>query len=99
MKNMTTQTKQYIDLTDIIAFRFDCTKCGATLSLPVSAAHLKPALNSCPHCDAMWASTPGRSHSDVILDFREALKKVQSILDKDYPAPLAFTMVLEVTGS
>ena len=93
---MTIQTKNYIDLADITTFRFDCKNCGATLSFPVSDTRAKLALDQCPNCRATWALRPGLSHSEIILQFRDVLKRLQTIMGEDYPDPLNFTMKLEV---
>jgi hypothetical protein len=54
---MLTQTKRYIALGDISAFRFRCKnkKCGTELSLPLQENYslTKPA-DWCPNCGAGW---------------------------------------------
>ena len=32
---MTSQTKYYVELPDILAVRCECKRCGATVSLPI----------------------------------------------------------------
>lgn len=93
---MTIQTKQYIDLTDIVTFRFDCKQCGAILSLPISDQRSKLAVDCCPNCKAEWTLRQGGSHLETLLEFRQALRNMQAIMAKDYPNPLEFTVTLEV---
>ena len=93
---MTIQTKQYIDLSDVVAFRFDCKQCGATLSLPLSDPRPKLALEHCPNCKTAWTMKTGVDYNRVISDFRESLKRVSEIMPEDSPHKLEFTMVLEV---
>ena len=93
---MTIQTKQYIDLSDVVAFRFDCKQCGATLSLPLSDPRQKLALQHCPNCKTAWTMTTGLDYNQLISDFRESLKRMGEITQEDSPHKLEFTMVLEV---
>jgi hypothetical protein len=92
---MTRQTKHYIDLSEITHFRFDCKKCGATLSLPMQDTRAL-VLNACPSCGVPWTQRPGTAYDKVILGFRTALQEVQHIIADDYPHPLEFMIVLEV---
>ena len=91
---MTTQTKQFIELTDIVAFRFNCKNCGSTLSLPVSDERTRLVLDLCPNCKTQWAMTHGIAPDQFILGFREALKRIQATMVKD--SKLEFTMMLEI---
>ena len=92
---MTAQTKHYISLSDVTHFRFDCKKCGATLSLPISDTR-ELALKTCPSCKIVWTAREGRALDKVIQAFRESLQDVQKIAADDYPAPLDFTIMLEL---
>lgn len=55
---MTSQTKTFIELGDMISFRFRCKseKCGAELHIPLQSdfTMMRPA-NECPNCHRGWA--------------------------------------------
>lgn len=93
---MTTQTKQYIDLSDIVAFRFDCKQCDAALSLPLSDNRTKLALAVCPNCKTVWAQRQGIAYDEIINEFKAHLKRAAEIMGQQYSDPLGFSMVLEI---
>jgi uncharacterized paraquat-inducible protein A len=53
---MTSQTKHYIQLSDILAVRFECKECGAAVSLPISMKINFSRISVCPNCGNPWAT-------------------------------------------
>ena len=56
---MTTQTRKFIELADIIGMRFDCRKCRTSLSLPMEKSPNPPS--QCPNCRCDWTAMPDGS--------------------------------------
>jgi transposase-like protein len=50
---MTSQTKCFIELTDIVAIRLNCRKCKASITLPFSGYRDMPYV--CPNCEAQFS--------------------------------------------
>ena len=51
---MTSQTKHYIEIKDLLALRCDCKTCGASLSLPLKEDAAR-SIEACPACGKVWA--------------------------------------------
>jgi hypothetical protein len=66
---MTSQTKTFIELADIVGLRMECKNCGISLlvnqqSLTTLTGEHNSSLRSCPHCANSWTqldtyTTPG----------------------------------------
>lgn len=97
---MTSQTKQYIELSDVLALRFDCKnpKCGASLS--ASARDFRQnALNVCPMCKESWARVNETSCELAIGEFIEAFRRLERMLSSDGGFPTGFTLKIEIKES
>jgi hypothetical protein len=57
-REMTTQTQQFIELSDVIALRCECRHCKAVLLIPIPG-DINGALLKCPKCKHEWA---GQEH-------------------------------------
>ncbi|MBZ5706856.1 MAG: hypothetical protein LAN63_16015 [Acidobacteriia bacterium] len=95
---MTNHTKTFIDLSDIVGFRFECKnpKCGAALTLPMLAdINRGQPLRTCPSCRSSWAQVGGAegygatNYEMYIEDLVECLKKLKG-------APFGFVLTLEL---
>src|SRR5580700_4119964 len=86
---MTSQTKKYIEFSDIIGLRLECKKCGCALLLGLEKdpptvetflSNSNKVLSSCPTCGATWTGLPdGRlSFDSEIKDFFRRLRYVQN---------------------
>lgn len=71
---MTSQSKTYIEPKDIIAVQFECNKCSASVSLPISInmnfAH------ACPNCGAAWTSV---MQSSIQKDLKECADAIAGL--------------------
>jgi hypothetical protein len=88
---MTTQTKKYIELSDIVGLRFACKneKCGAVLTLPLAEnINLTHPLQKCPHCGVGWAVINGSGYEGYVQRFIEGIKRMEQ--------PFGFALTLEL---
>jgi hypothetical protein len=92
---MTTQTKQYIELSDILALRFQCkTKgCGASLDLPINA-NTADSLKKCPKCRKGWTTLENTSYEGEIDNFVNTALHLKGIL-----SALGFDLSIEIKPS
>jgi hypothetical protein len=94
---MTSQTKKFIELSDIIALRFECKnqKCKSTLTTSVRDFR-QGTLNACPVCKNPWATVNGGSCELAISDFMQAFHKMEKMLGSGGEFPAGFSITLEV---
>jgi predicted RNA-binding Zn-ribbon protein involved in translation (DUF1610 family) len=78
---MTSQTKHYIELSDILSVRCDCKECGASLSLPL-AANIAYSLFKCPKCGVGWVRFDGGTHELTLTTFMSEMEKIKALLPK-----------------
>ncbi len=94
---MTIETRQYIELTDILAMVVVCEGCSASLSLPINSDVLRLPLN-CPNCGAEWSQPPAPttkplSKAERLRVFYEAFHKLrQSLASKSVTSQFRFTL-------
>jgi hypothetical protein len=100
---MTIQTKHFIELSDLLALRFACKNCGATLTLLLSDHKLSNGegspqmfLSRCPSCNHSWAEIGDANYEPNIRRATVALKRLQDLLIGDSKAPLGFDLVIEI---
>lgn len=75
---MTTQTQQFIELSDILALRAQCANpdCRTVLLVPLSGS-INGALDKCPKCKQGWAKQDsGVTSSPDIQRLVDSLKHV-----------------------
>lgn len=74
---MTSQTKHYVYLSDVVALRGECGRCGATLSLPINLTPMRvEGLRVCPSCNEPWAQSNGSSIEPSIKEFVDKLRQL-----------------------
>ena len=97
---MTSQTKQYIEFSDIVALHGQCKRCGATVSLPLAAKLLRTeGLSRCPNCNEAWAEIfESNSILPSINEFIEHFKQIQNILARrrELSKDGGFILMLEI---
>jgi len=57
MGTMTSQTKQYIELSDLVALRFECKNCKTAVLIPLGQAFDLNKLRDCPACGRDFISS------------------------------------------
>lgn len=76
---MTTQTRKFIELADILGMRFDCRKCHASVSLTLEKSRPSPP-RQCPNCRCDWTEMPdGTDHKEEFQVLSDALAAVSSL--------------------
>ncbi len=76
---MTSQTKHYIEMSDILSVRCDCKECGASLSLPL-ASNLAYSLFKCPKCGKPWVRFEGGTYELTITNFMKGMEELKGLL-------------------
>jgi len=101
---MTSQTKHYVELTDIVAIRCECRRCGASVSLPVMENVRTEGLQCCPSCNEHWAQLnpvlPHQSIEPAIRTFIGSLTTFKGVLERtsSNQSEGGFRLTLEVKG-
>lgn len=94
---MTTKTGRYVELSDILGLRFECRKCGTSLSFPVPNRCDYRRLQSCPNCKEPWArSVDGESIEAEIESAVEHLVTLRGLLQPQSKFKTELSLFLEV---
>jgi hypothetical protein len=76
---MTVEHRWYLELPEIIAVRFECKGCGATLGFPANNwKQLTPV--KCKNCDREWMMT-GSTVERALRSFGESLERLRDEKD------------------
>jgi Zn finger protein HypA/HybF involved in hydrogenase expression len=65
---MTSQTKHYIEVSDILGIRCECKNCHAVLTLPL-AKDVGNTLLKCPRCGKPWTRLENSTHEIQVSEF------------------------------
>jgi hypothetical protein len=77
---MTTETRTLIDLSDILAMQYKCTKCGATFSIPIALAIEHPM--KCYNCRIDWHPVPDSFHRVRLNELTRAIaQSIQTLAE------------------
>jgi len=95
---MTSQTKKFIELSDILAFHFRCKRenCGTELSVPLQTTFGRHQVaDSCPNCGSDWlVVNTGISGSGSSI--APALDKIAAYINEISRWPGNFELTLEL---
>jgi hypothetical protein len=72
---MTSQTKKFIEIPDIIAFRFECADCHTCATIPTDNFQKMP--RACVNCGAEWAIPHSPSVQETFQHLGEAMRSAQ----------------------
>jgi hypothetical protein len=78
---MTTQTKTFIEPSDILGIRLECGECGMTVTLPISRTMSFKGLGYCPNCNEAWLVMPHDTIESEIAEFMGAARTLAHRLD------------------
>ncbi len=99
---MTSQSKRFIELTDILALNFVCKDCGAAISVsPKEYLRRKRngTISDCPICGHSWAQVNNASCELTVEQFVQALEKLAFTLGtQDGAFPAGFSLILEISA-
>jgi transcription elongation factor Elf1 len=94
---MTSETKKFIELGDVLSLRFECKHCDSELMISslrdIGKQEEHGKLDKCPVCGRDWACVSGSSCEMTIAKFLESLNALRGVL-KSFPA--GFYLTLEV---
>lgn len=91
---MTTQTKKFIEPSDILGLRLECADCHATLLLPISNDVKIKQLYVCPHCQRPWVRLPGATAEIAIAECMAHIRTLSGMLSGGQYN--GFTLSLEI---
>jgi hypothetical protein len=96
---MTTQTKRFIELQDVLGLRFECKECHASLSLPLTKDLNASRLRTCPHCNNPWLSmmagpTGGSTVEGDVTALVDAIKRLDSRFDGSSGFPVGCSLLV-----
>ena len=77
---MTSQTKQFIDVSDMLAFRLECKHCGSSLLVSLKKFGTLPLV--CVNCSSDWFDDPDNLGRAVIGQFAGMAKKLNGLLER-----------------
>ncbi len=89
---MTSQTRKFIEIADIVGLRFECknAECGASLSLPLhQGVNRTDTLKNCPHCGKQWTMLNDS-------DYAVQLKRLLDLLRLLGEAPIGCRFTFEI---
>lgn len=100
---MTTQTKKFIELSDILALRFECKECHSELLVSslqdISKRNEQGKLSNCPVCRRPWASISGSTCELTIAEFLTSLNRLRGMIGTHEGAfPAGFSLTVEIEG-
>src|ERR1700722_15117710 len=95
---MTSQTKHYIVLGDLLGLRLQCKGCDSALSLPLE--NIGDAIpQKCPNCKNEWFNPNAqRTASAPVLAFVDVYRRLQEAFHSGKPVTAGFSLNLEVSG-
>lgn len=97
---MTSEVKNYIELSDIIRFRFECRGCKAIIELRLDDVK-KGILGQCPMCREGWTSFHGadnvwHDHEQLFIGLAQGIKKAHELSTDGI---IGFLLKLEIKTS
>jgi hypothetical protein len=95
---VTIQTKQYVELSDIVSIRVECNKCRTALCFEMPKEFNTGSLVTCPNCNAWWAAAPNSASVEpAIARFLSAFRELNdSIKTKKQTGTIGFALLLEI---
>jgi hypothetical protein len=92
---MTSQTKVFLDPSDIVALRLECKQCGATLTLALSGAIEAKKLRTCPHCNNPWTMMHEKTIEPLVEKVINSLSSLNRSMDES-GFPWGCSLTLEI---
>jgi hypothetical protein len=99
---MTTETRNFIELSDVIALCLKCRHCDAELHVTVDELPREKALSHCPNCQRPWATVDhnqltSHDYAKEITGFMDVLLKTKSLVQAQ--TGLGFTLTLGIKNA
>lgn len=77
---MTSQTKCFIEMSDVIALHVECNHCHTSLSLSLQEGVKEGVIKKCPSCGMEWTLIKETNYEKVISEFVNQLKLFMNVL-------------------
>jgi hypothetical protein len=78
---MTSQTKHFIELPDVVAVQLACRRCGAAVCLSLAKEIRLETFRICPNCSEPWLALPGGSTVELtVKEFITALRTLACLI-------------------
>lgn len=87
---MTTQTKQYIEISDMASVRYECKQCRTSVAAPINGFSTPP-VQKCPNCRKGWTMVENTSHDEEIENFITSAIHLKGVLKS-----LGFSLSIEI---
>ena len=85
---MTSQTKHFIEFSDVLAFRFECPECHCSTIIPLTGFNAVPRM--CPNgCGREWEQLHSRGVTEA---FNEWIGAMRLIRDRTSQLGLLFSL-------
>jgi hypothetical protein len=75
---MTNQTKQFIEMSDILAVRLECKDCGSSLLVALGKTVRPPYV--CPNCNVPWWDDPDSPALKALDSFLVGIKRIGPLM-------------------
>ena len=89
---MTSQTRHYIEVSDILALRCECKHCQAVLTLPLGK-DVGKSLLLCPRCGKGWTRLENSTNEVLVSDFVNRVETLAAQMPH-----MGFALSLEIRG-
>ncbi|MGA2371143.1 MAG: hypothetical protein ABSG11_10785 [Candidatus Korobacteraceae bacterium] len=97
---MTSQTKHYIELSDILALRFECKNCKTSVTFGMSQNFDLKKLSDCPGCKKTWVYDGyDISIQAEIEEVINSIKRLSGILGPEGKFQTELRLFLEIAQS
>lgn len=75
---MTEQTKHFVELSDVLAFRLECPGCHTFVTVPITTFQQMP--RNCPNgCGRAWEQLSNRHLNESLSGLVESIKMVERV--------------------
>lgn len=73
---MTSQTKHFVELADVLSFRFECPNCHCSAIIPIDGFRAVPAV--CPNgCGKEWEQAYAHGVTEAFSELVAAMRLIQ----------------------
>jgi hypothetical protein len=97
---MTSQTRKFIELSDILSLELKCKGCGSTITIPfsrdMSNRDSAGKLSFCPICQRTWANSQGATCAPHLVRFSTALGDLREAFTD---SGIGFTLTFEISSA
>ena len=100
---MTTQTKTFIQLADILSVRVECGKCHSTVTIPIGRSMNFGGMRRCSNCGNAWLAVEMASIEQKVNACAESIRATADDLRNwqntlDTMGSAGFSLSLEIKG-